>query len=103
MSRMVGNVKHDGRCACPVCDPDQTKLKAARERAEAEKAARIAAGALPASRPLVVDKPQPRTRWRPPSDDTRRLAELLRAGKTFTQAAEIIEAEKHQPRQGDPT
>jgi len=97
MSRIVNGIKHDGRCACPVCDPEDTKLKAQRARYLAEQ--RTAAAAPPA---VLAKSPgaRPLRFRRPPSDDTRRLSQLLREGKTFPQAAEIIEAERQQ--KGDP-
>lgn len=87
-------VLHARNCACPQCDPDDTKLKAAR----------AAAKTAPRPAPVVLAKSagaRPIRFRRPESDQTRRLAELLRAGHTFASASEIIEAENAQRK--DPT
>lgn len=101
------HVVHGSRCACPQCDPLQTKVKAARAAAlAAKKGSEVptagssstpqrevnfrSAGAAPA-RPAVTFR-------EPRADSTRRLMQLFREGKTFAQAAEIIEAERQQPK-----
>jgi hypothetical protein len=92
---------HPSGCACPRCDPGQEKLKAQRARFVAERAA---AAALP---PAVLAKSpgaRPVRLHRPPSDDTRRMAELLRGPprRTFAEASAIIEAERQQPKEPTP-
>lgn len=100
VSRVVNGVKHGNLCACPVCDPQQAHLAKVRADAVAARPVPIKVVGTPEG-PAVLVKAMPR--YRPqPSADTRRLAQLLRAGKTFAQAAEIIESEKTQQRK-EPT
>lgn len=102
--RMYGGQWHPGSCACPQCDPEQTKVKAQRARVAAEKASAADAGSNPQTEVKFRFAPAraPASAWREPrTNDTRRLAELLRAGKSFVQAAEIIEAERQQ-KKGNP-
>jgi hypothetical protein len=96
--QLYGGQWHPRGCACPQCDPGQEKLKAQRARAIAERAAAAAAPPPPAPAAVLAKSAgaRPIRFRRPQSDETRRLAELLRAGHTFTSAAEIIEAERQQ-------
>ncbi len=69
-------VVHGSRCACHKCDPSDTKLKAQRARWLQEEAARkanpppVVLAKSPGARPVRFREPR--------SDETRRLAELLR-------------------------
>lgn len=89
-AKAVNGVKHASRCACPLCDPQQTKL--ARARAEALEQRRLArlAPPLPAV-PLAVDRP----RMLLPAfetEKTRRFRELVRDHGS-RRALEIMAAE----------
>ena len=94
--QLYGGQWHPRGCACPQCDPAQDKLRAQRARAAADRAAAKVAPPPAPQVPIRPRAPSPAVYAAPRSDDTRRLAELLRAGHTFASAAEIIEAERQQ-------
>ena len=89
-ARRVNGVLHGSRCACLVCDPGDTKLKAARARARGE---RRAAAALPPPTPGAPVRP-PRRPLPPPSWETKRMRDLLRDGHAIAEAIEQIEKER---------
>jgi hypothetical protein len=99
--RVIGHVKHLASCACPLCDPEQTKVKAARARYLADEKARRAAEAAGAP-PVVPARVHARPLPRPEADETRRFRELLHERKTAAQALTIIEAERLSPRKEEP-
>jgi hypothetical protein len=88
-ARIVNGIKHGRACACPVCDPEQTKLAAARAAAKLSRAVPVKVVSTPEG-PAVLARRMPR--YLPPSAQTRRMAELLREGKTAAQAIEIIDS-----------
>ena len=95
--KMIGGVQHLRGCACPTCDPEQSLL--ARRRAEA-RAARAAPA--PAISPHVaaaryIERAHGRRPSDPPSPDSKRFMELLRAGKRAAEALQIIADEKENP------
>jgi hypothetical protein len=94
--RIVNGVRHLPGCACAlVCDPQQTKLAAARARSAEEKARAAALGVPPPAPP----RPQRQARaLRPDDDRTRRFRELLRE-HGHARAIEILEAEFTQPKE----
>ncbi len=98
--RIIDHVKHLSSCACPLCDPEQTKVKAARAKFLVEQAARRAAEAAGVMPPpparVVVRLP------RPDDDRTRRFRELLRDGVPAARALEAVEMEFTKPK-GDST
>lgn len=93
-------VVHSRACACQLCDPGDTKLKARRAAHLDEEKARAAQGAPPPAptRSGFPVKTGLRAGARPPTNETRRLAELLKTGIGYVRAIEIIEAEKLQPK-----
>jgi hypothetical protein len=88
-ARIINGIKHGRQCACPVCDPQQTKVAAARAAAKLARALPVKIVSTPEG-PAVLARRMPR--YLPPSAQTRRMAELLRAGKTAREAIAIIEA-----------
>lgn len=95
-ARTVNGIKHGARCACPVCDPQQTKLAAARAAAKLARAVPVKVVGTPEG-PAVLARRVPR--YLPPTKETRRMAELIRLGHSAREAIDIIEAEK----KGEPT
>jgi hypothetical protein len=81
-----------GKCCCVRCDPMQARaarvLARYRERAALKEKTRRELALSP--RPAVLAKSAPR--YLTPSAQTRRLAELIRAGKSAREAIEIIES-----------
>jgi hypothetical protein len=91
--RLVNGVKHGARCACPVCDPEQKLVKAARAAAAQPQAPALAAP-IAAARWSAARRPPPATH----DPRTPRLRELLRQGVPLLRAFEIIDAEgRHEP------
>lgn len=87
-------------CACEWCDPDQLLVAAARARARAAKEF----DQRPPNPPPAPTRPRPtgpdwhgryldRVRRMDADRNTRRMRELLKAGHTFAEAAQIIESE----------
>jgi len=96
--KMIGGVQHLRGCACPTCDPDQLLL--ARRRAEARAARAAPAPVISphvAAARYVARAHAPRRRFDPPSPDSKRFIELLRAGHRAAEALQIIAAEKENP------
>jgi hypothetical protein len=89
-------VRHGRGCTCgrDHCDPEQIKLAAAR-------AAHLAAKAAPAAATPATPRPDWHERYRAAvrridaDRNTRRMRELLRDGRSFSEAAEIIEREQN--------
>jgi len=85
--RLVGGVRHRKRCACPLCDPGQCLLAAARAEARARRALPRARSAPAGGRPPAPDA----IRLRNPK--TKRFRELLSSGVGAVRAMQILDAE----------
>ena len=95
--RTWNGIRHGRGCACELCDPKQALLARARADALARQgapAAAIVATVTPAApRADWADRFRAYRRRLEADVNSQRMCELLKAGRTFSEAAQIIESE----------
>ena len=86
-------------CTCLRCDPLQSRTAKLRAKWDAERAGAAKLRAELAALPRVPAVRRLPPLQRPTGDNTRRFAELLKAGRTAAQAIDIIESENTKPKE----
>lgn len=91
-TKTINGVRHQKRCACPLCDPGDRLAKQVRDESRAARRAwALASRVVPRS--LAIDRPRRVLLVPFETEKTRRMRELLREGKSAAQAIEIIQSE----------